>query len=111
MVLTGAACAGGEVVLEIRVRGGRIGEPLEGGPRERGAAEVRVHDHARRVQHASERGAPRRGERGVEARVQVAGIGAGTDLLARAGDHVARCVDRERVVAAACELVNRRQIT
>ncbi len=51
MVLPRPTGARGEVVLEVRVAAGGLANPLEGFSGERGASEVRVHDHARRVQH------------------------------------------------------------
>jgi hypothetical protein len=109
VVLARAARAGGEVVLEVRVAA-RGRDALERRRGERGAAEVRVHDDAGRVEHAPERRPPRRAERLVESRPQVAGVGAGADLLARPLEHLPGGRDRERIVAAANELVHRRKI-
>src|SRR6266566_7695971 len=54
VVLAGAAGAFGEVVLEVRVAAADLDDPREGLLGERRAAEIRVDDHARRVEHASQ---------------------------------------------------------
>ena len=105
MVLARAARAGGEVVLEVG-EAAHVRDPVERGLRQRCAAEVRVHDHAGRVEDAAERGPPCRGERLVEPRPQVARLGAGANLLPRALEDVAGGGDRERVVRAADELID-----
>ena len=83
MILPRAACAVAQVVLEVRVAARRLDDPLERLLGERRAAEVRVHDHARRVQHAAQAGRARRRELVAQPRREVAGLGAGADLLAR----------------------------
>jgi hypothetical protein len=54
VIVPGAAAPGLEVVLEVGVAGRDAGEALQGGRGERGAPEVRVHDDARGVDHATE---------------------------------------------------------
>ena len=76
--------AGVEVVLEVRVAGGRGAHALDGSLGQRGAAQVRVHDHAGRVQHAAMPRPPGLLELGAQAFAQVAGIRPGPDLLPRA---------------------------
>ena len=58
VVLPRPARSFGEVVLEVRVAAADVDRALDRGGRQRGAAEVRVDDHAGRVQHAAE-GGPR----------------------------------------------------
>ena len=110
MVLPRAARARGEVVLEVRVGAARVLDALEGGLRERRPAEVRVHDHAGRVQHPPQRGPAGGPQLTLDPRCEVARIVAGADLLPRPGDHGPGGVDRERIVHGACELVDRGQI-
>ena len=54
MMLTRAARTLGEVILQIRVAEGDTGDAVDGRLGERGAAEVRVHQHARGVQDTAE---------------------------------------------------------
>jgi hypothetical protein len=88
--------AGREVVLEVRVAARGLPNPLERSLRERGSAEVRVDDHARRVDRAPEVRAPERRELGERALGQVARVGAGANLLARAIERGPRRRERER---------------
>ena len=69
-----------------------------------------MHEHAGRVENAAERRPASRRERLVEPRLQVAGLGARPDLLARALEHLPRSRDRERIARAAHELVDGRKI-
>ena len=109
VILARAARARGEVVLEVRVAAPGLDDAVERRRGERRPAEVRVHDHAGRVQDATQLRPARRGELLPEPRGEVAGIGARAELLARPGDHRARGVHRKRIVRAAGELVHRRQ--
>ena len=72
VILARAAPSFGEVVLEIRVAAGRLDRALERGGGERRAAEVRVDDHPRRVEHPAERGPARLPELLAQERRQVA---------------------------------------
>ena len=111
MVLPRAARAVAQVELEVRVAARGLDDLRERLLGERRAAEVRVHDHAGRVQHAAEARSARRARARRAARCrEVARIGARADLLARALEHGPRGVDRERVVDAARELVHRREV-
>ena len=109
VILAGAARAGGEVVLEVG-KAADVGDSIERGPRQRCAAEVRVHEHTGRVEHAAERRPPYCRQRLVEPRLQVAGLDTRPDLLARVLEHVPRSRDRERIALTAHELVDRRKI-
>lgn len=109
MVLARAARPGGEVVLEVRVAG-RGAHPCEGRLRKRGAAEVRVHEHPGRVEHAAEGGSACRGHLLLEPRAQVAGVGARSDLVASAREQRSRRGDGERILAVAGELVHARKV-
>ena len=68
VILARAARAGGEVVLEVRVAARRRATRSSAACGERRAAEVRVHEHAGRVEDAAERRPPRRGELSAEPR-------------------------------------------
>ena len=111
VVLARASRALGEVVLEVRVAARDLGDALERLLGERRAAEVRVDDDARRVEHA-----PQPWPRGHRPTPRAAAPRdrpdpPGLDLLARPVDDRAGCVHRERVARLARELVDRRQIT
>src|SRR6185503_6000520 len=73
---------------------------------QRSAAEVRVHDHACRVQEASKARAASFLELCADAREEVARVDAGEDLRPRALEYASCGVDGERVVDHACELVD-----
>ena len=62
VVLARAARAGRQVVLEVGVAGAHLADALERRLGERRSAEVRVHDHARRVRDATQAGVPGGGE-------------------------------------------------
>ena len=109
VVLARAARAGGEVVLEVG-EATRVRDPVERRRRQRRPPEVRMHEHAGRVENAAERRPARSGERLVEPRRQVAGLRTRPDLLARALEHLPRGRDRERIARAAHELVDGRKI-
>ena len=100
----------GEVVLEIRVAATDLDRALDGRGGKRCAAEVRVNDDAGRVQHAAQGRRPRGVELGLQPRPQVAGLGAGLDLLAGAREHAARGDDGERVAAPSRQLVDGRKV-
>ena len=76
MILARASRPGGEVVLEVRVTAAGLDHAIEGGLGERRPAEVRVHDHPGRVQHAPERRLPGRSELLPDPRDEVSGIDA-----------------------------------
>ena len=67
-------------------------------------------DDAGRVEDAPQPRPPRAASSSRSRAGEVAGIGAGADLLARALEHRARRVDRERIAEPARELVHRRQV-
>ena len=62
VLLPRAALPALDVVLEVRVAGADLRDACERGLRERRTAEVRVHEHARRVQHAPQRRTARSGD-------------------------------------------------
>ena len=99
-----------EIELEVRVAARGLDDLRDRLLRERRAPEVRVHDHARRVEHAAQARRAHCHQLCSQPLGKVAGIGAGTDLLARTVEHGPRGVDRERVVQAARELVHRWQV-
>ena len=111
VILSRPARPGFEVVLEVRVAGGGVADTLDGGRRQRRPAQVRVHDHARRVQHAAQARPPGLVELVVQSLAEVARIHSGPDLLPCALDHEPGGVDRERVVGRARELVHRRKVS
>ena len=74
MILAGAALARSEVELEVGVAMRCIGHRLTRGLGERRATKVRVHDHPRRVEHASHRAAQARA-RAIDEVGLVAGAG------------------------------------
>ena len=87
MLLARPARAVLERVLEVRVAGADLVHALERRARQRRTAEVRVHDHPGRIHDAAE---PRRAHRldlGGKSSAEVAGLGAGADLGARAVEH------------------------
>ena len=99
VILARAARAFVEVVLEIRVAAAPPRATRSSAAAgERRAAEVRVHDHAGRVQDAAQRGRRAAASSLLQPRAEVARVGAGADLLPRRGEHLPRRVDRERVV-------------
>ena len=97
MMLTRAARALGEVVLQVRVAQRDVGDAVDGGLGERGAAEVRVHQHARGVQDAAELRPPSRLELGKRPVDEVAGVDACPDLLARPLERRSSRIERCRV--------------
>ena len=110
VVLARAARAAGDVVLEVRVAAPDLddtGERLLG---ERRAPEVRVDDHAGRVEHAAEARRPCGTELLPQPCREVAWVAARADLLPRLREHGPRRVDRKRVVDVARQLVDRGKI-
>ena len=104
-----------EVVLEIGVAPCDVDHPVDRGLRQRRATEVRVDDHAGRVQHAAQLRTPRGRELAQRPLDEVARIGARPDLLARPLERRPRRLDRVRVRLArqplvAQELVHRREV-
>ena len=97
VVLARAARAGVEVVLEVRVAAADLAHALERRLGERRPAEVRVHDHAGRVEDAPQAGARARRRAPRAPARQVARLAAGADLLPRPLEHRARGLDREWV--------------
>ena len=110
MILPRAACAFLKVVLEVRVAARRLGDAVDRLLGERRAAEVRVDDDARGVEHTPQSRPPCVCKLRAEASREIARIRAGLDLLAGAVDHRSRRVDRERVARFARELVNGGQV-
>ena len=96
-----AARAGRQVELEVRVALGRPRDRLARRRRQRRAAEVRVHDHAGRVEHAPQRGPLRR--RGPRA-ARAAQVG----LALRAPRAAPRAAPRDRPRRAASATAARR---
>ena len=87
VILPRAARAVAQVELEVRVAARDVDHLCERLLGERRAAEIRVHDHAGRVQDAPEVRRAHRAELVVQALREVAGIGARADLLPRAVEH------------------------
>ena len=110
VVLPGTAGPRAQVVLEVRVATADLAHPLEGRFGERSPAEVRVHDDPGGVEGPPEPRGSCRAELVGQPRLEVARIGAGLDLLARARENNSRCLDGERVVDRPGELVDRRQV-
>jgi hypothetical protein len=69
-----------------------------------------VHDHAGCIEHAAQPRTARVQELVAQPLVQVAGLGAGANFLARPFEHRAPCRNCERIVHAANELVDRREV-
>ena len=90
MILPRAALSALDVVLEVRVAGADLRDARERGLRERRAAEVRVHEHAGRVQDAAERRPPRAGELLEHRVLERPRLAARPDLRPRALEHGAR---------------------
>ena len=111
MVLPRAACAFREVVLEVRVAARSLGDAVDRLLGEWRAAEVRVDDDARGVEHAPQARPPCVCKLRAEASREISRIRSGLDLLAGSVDHRSRRVDRERVARFARELVNGGQVT
>ena len=115
VILPRAACALAKVVLEVRVGAAHLDRPLERRRGERRSAEVRVEDHAGRVQHPPQVRARSSLNLAERPSAEVARIVAGMDLLAGAGESRARRLDRQRArrlaqQLVAGELVHRREI-
>ena len=91
-----AALAGLEVELEVRVRPADLHHPLERGSRERRPAEVRVDDHAGRVEDPPQRRRPEAVELGTRRGRDVARVAAGEDRRARTLERSARGGRRQR---------------
>ena len=96
MVLPRAAPAGLQVVLEVRVAAADLDRALERGLGQRRAPEIRVHDHARGIQRAPQRGRAGRPQLAQRPLDEVAGVVAGLDLLTRAREGGPRRLDRQR---------------
>src|SRR5256885_4997096 len=90
MVLTRAASARAEVVLEVGVAAPDLLHALEGRLREWRAPEIRVDDHAGRVEDARESRRPGRGQLLANALLEVAGVGPRLDLFTRARENTDR---------------------
>ena len=97
VVLARAARTARQVVLEVGVAAD-LGDPVEGGLRRRRAPEVRVDQHAGGVEHPAERRPACGGELLGQPLPQVAGLGAGANLLARALEQRPRSRHGERIV-------------
>jgi hypothetical protein len=104
--LARAARPGVEVVLEVRVAARRGPDLLERRRRERCAPQVRVHDDARSVQHASQPRCVRCVQLRSQLLLEVARIRSLLYLFARAREDGAGGSDGERVVVRAGELVD-----
>ena len=115
MGVAAAARAGLEVVFEVRVPGGDVRDACGGRRGERRASEIRVHDDARRVDHADER----RAHRGAKPRFRAAldlenGIvhgdrreAAGGEAIAEGGGFGAQRVHERRAAVARLERAHR----
>ena len=83
VILARSPLAAREVVLEVGVATADLGHPRERGLRERRSTEVRMDEHARRVQHATQRRRTRAAELLENHVHERLGIVPGGDLLAR----------------------------
>ena len=108
--LSRTARAAGEVVLEVRVPTGRCMHAIERLGSEWRAPEIRVRDHAGRVDDTAKPRGARRVQLGLHARGQIARIAAGADLLPRAVEDRTCSAHGERIVERPRELVDRRQV-
>src|SRR5215212_6145623 len=81
VVLARPAHAFVEVVLEVRVATADLVDPVEGCGRQRRPAKVRVQDDPRRVEHAPERGPPRRRQLGRQPLSEISWVEARPDLF------------------------------
>ncbi len=106
VILPRAARAVAQVELEVRVAPRNLDDLRERLGGERRAAEIRVHDHAGRIEDAAEARRAHRRQLVVQALREIARFGAGADLLARLLEHRARGIDREWVVEPTRELVH-----
>ncbi len=97
MVLARAARAVDEVVLQVRVAERDVDHAVDRGLGERRTTEIRVDEHAGGVQHAPELRPPCRRELRQRPFREVAGIGAGLDLLARPLERRPRRLERGRM--------------
>ena len=111
VVLPRAARAGAQVVLEVRVAARRPRRTRSSAASASGARPRFVWTMTPvALSTRRSRGAAGSASSVAKRVAQVPGLGAGADLLARALEHTPRRVDRERIVAPACELVDRGQI-
>ena len=110
VILPRAARARAQVVLEVRVAAPDLVDALESRLRQRCAPQVRVHDHARRVQGAPQPGRTGRRELRAKSFGKVSRVRARVYVLARAREDGPCRLDGERVVAPSRELVNRGQV-
>ena len=97
MILTRAAPALVERVLEVRVAPADLFDPGERGGGERRPAEVRVDDDTGRVQRPPQAERPRCGQLAGGERGDVLRVASGQDLGARQIERGARRADRELV--------------
>ena len=110
MVLARASSACFEVVLEVRVAGPDLDDALERARRQRGAAEIGVHQHAGRVQDTAEARSSHPAEL-LEHRVdERAGLTARTELVSRARQDVTSSRDGELVRLSREPLVGKEPI-
>ena len=100
-----------QVELEVRVAARGLAHVVERGFGERRPAEVRVDDHAGRVEHARQRRRSRGRELVGKACLEVAWVGPRLDLLARPREHCPGGLDGQRVAGLAGQLVDRRQVS
>jgi vancomycin resistance protein YoaR len=115
VILAGAARARPELVLEVRVPAPDLGDAFKGGRGQGSPSEVRVHDHARGVEHPPEPRRPGRRELLDRQPDEVAGIATRADLVPRPGERAPGRGERERPLLAGEpriteELVDRGQI-
>ncbi len=96
MMLARAAAAVDEVVFQVRVAERHLGDAVDGRLGERRAPEIRVDEDAGGVQHAPELRPPAGLEPCERAQDEVAGVGAGPDLLASQLERSSRGLERGR---------------
>jgi hypothetical protein len=110
VVLARAAGAGLQVELEVRVAGADLRDAIERGRRQGRPAEVRVHEHAGRVQHAPQARRPRGGELGERTLDEIARIAPGAHVVTGDLDGRPHGRSRERVGLACEPLVAQQQV-
>ena len=103
--------AGRQVELEVRVAARGLAHVVERSFGERRTTEVRVDDHAGRVEHAPERRRSRSLELLDEARPEVTRVDSRLDLLPRSREHLTGGLDGQRIAGIAGQLVDRRQVS
>ena len=110
MVLPRPPSPGSDVVFEIGVAARDLAHTVDCRLGERRSAEVRVHDHAGRVENPAEARGSSGVELGLQLHSEIARIVTLLYLFTRTRDHGARRFDGERVLALARQFVHGRKV-